>query len=142
MLLVPGQAGEPAVTRVAVIDAVPAPSALAAVWRARATMLRQHGADASAMTLEAVAAELEASLRAADDAALTLADAARESGYSADHIRHLVSSGAIPNAGRKGSPRIRRQDLPAKAGARRDAAYDPYADATRFLAHSRRMTPR
>jgi hypothetical protein len=113
-----------------VANAAPAPGALAALWRERATLLRQHGADASAMTLEAVAGELDASLRAEADTALTLTDAARESGFSADHIRHLVSSGAIPNAGRKGSPRIRRQDLPAKPGVRREAGYDPYADAT------------
>jgi hypothetical protein len=117
-------------TRAARSDAVPAPGALAGLWRERATMLRRHGADAPATTLEAVAGELEASIRAAAETALSLADAASESGFSADHIRHLVSSGAIPNAGRKGSPRVRRQDLPAKAGARRDAAYDAHADAT------------
>jgi hypothetical protein len=128
--------------RSTVSDAVPSTDALAAVWRERATLLRQHGALASATTLETVAAELEASLRAAADTALTLTDAARESGFSADHIRHLVSSGAIPNAGRKGSPRIRRQDIPVKPGTRRDATYDAYSDATavraRFLAPTRR----
>ena len=122
-------------TRATVSGAVPSPGALAGLWRERATMLRQHGADAAAMTLEVAAGELESSLRAAADTALTLADAARESGFSVDHVRHLVASGTIPNAGRKGSPRVRRQDLPAKPGARRDTAYDPFVDATAVRLH-------
>jgi len=108
---------------------VPAPGALADLWRERATMLRRHGADASAMTLEAVAGELEASLRAAAETVLTLTEAARESGLSAERLRHLVAAGTIENAGHRGAPRIRRQDLPAKAGARRETGYDAYADA-------------
>ncbi|HEU4630159.1 MAG TPA: hypothetical protein VFS08_10465, partial [Gemmatimonadaceae bacterium] len=48
---------------------------------------------------------------------LTLAEAALASGYSVDHLRHLVSSGAIANAGRKHAPRVRAGDLPRKPGA-------------------------
>ncbi len=46
---------------------------------------------------------------------LTLTEAARESGYSADHLGRLVKAGAIPNSGRTNAPRIRRKDLPRKA---------------------------
>ncbi len=46
--------------------------------------------------------------------ALTLAQAAAESGYSKDHIALLVASGAYENVGERGAPRIRRQDLPRK----------------------------
>ncbi|MDB4890458.1 MAG: hypothetical protein JWL61_2313 [Gemmatimonadetes bacterium] len=40
--------------------------------------------------------------------------AVRESGYSADRLRHKIAAQEIPNAGRKGSPKIRRADLPRK----------------------------
>ena len=43
--------------------------------------------------------------------------AARESGYSADHLGRLVRDGRIPNAGRPGAPRIARSHLPRKAPA-------------------------
>ena len=46
-----------------------------------------------------------------------LVEAARESGYSADHLGRLVRDGKIPNAGRPGAPRIARRDLPRKAHA-------------------------
>ncbi len=53
---------------------------------------------------------------------LTLSQAARESGYGADHIARLVRQGKIRNAGRPHAPRIRRADLPRKAGALTPAA--------------------
>jgi len=58
-----------------------------------------------------------AGLDAAGEAALSLVEAADESGYSADHLGRLVRAGAIPNAGRVNAPKIRRRDLPKKAGA-------------------------
>jgi hypothetical protein len=122
------------VTRETATDAVPSPSELAGLWRERAALLRRHGAEASAMTLEATAGELEAALRAESDTLLTLHDAAQESGLSADRLRHLVAAGTIPNAGRRGAPRVRRQDLPVKSGTRR-GTYDPYADATNVRVH-------
>jgi hypothetical protein len=94
---------------------VRSPADLPAAWRERATELRRFGAEPQAVTLEAVAAELEAALRAADDEELTLKEAAAESGYSAERLRHKVAEGDVPNAGRKGAPRIRRADLPRKA---------------------------
>lgn len=56
---------------------------LIAHWRHRAEGLRPY-APAVAAALEHAAAELEGALRAADADLLTLKDAARESGYSAD----------------------------------------------------------
>ena len=64
------------------------------------------------------ATELFAAVRAYDDEELTITAASAASKYSCDHLRVLVASGEIPNAGRKGSPRIGRRDLPAKPGAR------------------------
>lgn len=89
---------------------------LPAVWRKRADVLRRHGAAEAAATAETLAEELADALRAALSEAVSLEDAARESGYSADHLSRLVRSGAIPNAGRKNAPAIRRADLPRKAG--------------------------
>jgi hypothetical protein len=50
-----------------------------------------------------------------DDELLTLDAATTESGYSAERLRHLVADGAVPNAGRRGAPRVRRGDLPKRA---------------------------
>ncbi len=93
---------------------------LSEAWRTRANILRRYGSETVAMTLEACAAELEVGWRRRDDTTLTLTEAARESGYSADHLGRLVRKGKIPNAGRPGAPRVALTDLPAKA--RRPAA--------------------
>ncbi|HEX5178491.1 MAG TPA: hypothetical protein VFW04_04125 [Gemmatimonadaceae bacterium] len=95
---------------------------LLTAWRARAGELREYGGDASARALEHCADDLEAALRAELGEALSLDAAARESGYSVDHLARLIREGAIPNAGRKHSPAIRRADLPHKAGALRTVA--------------------
>jgi len=112
---------------------VPPLGSLAASWRARAEELRQWGAEGPARALERAAAELEASLRAGADEALTLEQAAKESNYSAEHLRHLVAAGKVPNAGRRGSPRVKRGDLPKRPGKAAASAYNPDADALRIV---------
>lgn len=66
-----------------------------------------------------VAAEIVEDLRRLagvdTEVSLSLAEAARRSGYSADHLGRLVRQGKIPNAGRPNAPRIRLSDLPRKA---------------------------
>lgn len=90
---------------------------LADSWREEADRLRErYGADRLARLSEVHARELEKLLNLGLDEELTLAEAAEVSGYSKSHLRHLVSDGEIPNAGRKGRPRIRRADLPMKHG--------------------------
>ena len=82
-------------------------------------------------------AEVEARVRAVlasdDDRLLTLAQAARVSGYSEDHLGRLVRSGTIPNAGTRYRPRVRSADLPRRArrcvATPARGAYDPSADA-------------
>jgi len=106
---------------------------LAGQWRARAQELRSWGGDAPAKALERAAADLEAALGAKCDEVLNLEQAAQESGYSADHLRHLVADGTVPNAGRRGAPRVRRGDLPTRPGKARSSTYDPDADAVRIL---------
>jgi hypothetical protein len=47
------------------------------------------------------------------------------SGYSADYLGRMLRSGSIPNAGRPHAPRIRRADLPRKAGGLRNQQSAP-----------------
>ena len=90
---------------------------LPATWRTQAKALRRYGGETPAVALESCAAELEATLRERDETTLSLTEAARESGYSADHLGRLVRDGKIPNTGRPGAPRIARSHLPRKAPA-------------------------
>jgi hypothetical protein len=92
-----------------------APADLPELWRTLAAQQRRLGADAQARTLEYCADELTATLMRAGDELLSLQRAARESGYSVDHIGRLLREGKIPNSGRKSKPLIRRKDLPWKA---------------------------
>jgi hypothetical protein len=112
------------------------PAELPATWRSRADELRPY-APGAAEAFARAAAELDAAMAEAADAPLTLAEAVAESGYSERRLRELLSEGAIPNAGRKHRPRIRRADLPRKAGAGKaepSNGYDPDADAAALLA--------
>ena len=89
-------------------------------WRARAQQLQQWGSgEGLARAWELAAIELEQSLRQQQDETLNLKDAARESGYSADHLGELVRQQKIPNFGRKNAPRTRRADLPIKRRPKR-----------------------
>ena len=86
---------------------------------------------------ERVLADFSAVLEAEANTILTLAEAARRSGYSEEHLGRLVRDGKIPNAGRRGVPRIRAGDLPrrpnTKVAGPRSAAYDPVTDARTLL---------
>ncbi len=66
-------------------------------------------------TLLSVADEIEERALAHALEALTLGDAAEESGYSYSAIQKMVASGELSNLGDKGNPRVRRGDLPRKA---------------------------
>lgn len=107
---------------------------LAARWRTEADLLERYGDSRGAHVCRLHATELEGAAAEAANQELNLDEASRESGYSARRLRELISSGEIPQAGRKGAPRIRRTDLPRKPGATSTtAAYDPEADATSLL---------
>jgi len=112
------------------------PSALESLlseWRADADRMRQYGHEATAAVCELHARQVEAAMDAMDAEALTLVEASEASGLSADHLGRLLRTGAIPNAGRKGAPRIRRGDLPRnprrKMASTQRAEYDPVTDA-------------
>lgn len=98
----------------------PTPAELPDEWRTLAAQQRRLGADAQARTLDFCADALAAALRRGGDELLGLAHAARESGYSADHLSRLLREGKIPHSGRKSKPLIRRRDLPQKARKRKE----------------------
>ena len=87
---------------------------LPAAWRRQAKTLRRYGGQALATALERCADELEGTIQERDETTLTLTDAARESGYTREHLGRLVRDGKIPNAGRPNAPRIARRHLPRK----------------------------
>jgi hypothetical protein len=85
-------------------------------WRTIATVFREHEETPVALAYERCADALEKALRVSEETPLTLTEAAKLSGYSADHLGRLVRDGKIRNAGRPGAPRIARGDLPRKSG--------------------------
>ena len=89
------------------------PTELAQRWRGDAETLDRYEPNLARVCRDHADA-LDSAMRSVADDALDLATAARESGYSRDRLRHLVSAGEIPNAGKLGAPRIRRGDLPSK----------------------------
>ena len=91
------------------------PGELPGVWRERAALLKEYGDPNCARLWALAATELDAALQVLDEDTLSLVQAARESGYSVDHLGSLVRRGEIPNAGRRNAPRIRPADLPIKS---------------------------
>ncbi|MDT8342683.1 MAG: hypothetical protein RQ751_14325, partial [Longimicrobiales bacterium] len=92
------------------------PADLPAEWRDRAVLFEEHG-QGGAVLLRYVADELEQAIREHELELLTLDEAERESGYTRSALEKQIARREIPNAGRKGSPRIRRCDLPKKPGS-------------------------
>ncbi|MCH7717259.1 MAG: hypothetical protein IH876_14080, partial [Gemmatimonadetes bacterium] len=89
---------------------------LTAQWHDKAGTLRECGAEGHAVLLEWCVDELEAFLREHALESLTLNEATQESGYSYSALQKKVASGELPNMGTKNCPRVRRGDLPRKAG--------------------------
>lgn len=107
-------------------------------WTNRLTEYRAVAAQVDGEKIcERVLEDFSAVLESEANAALTLAEAASRSGYSEEHLGRLVRDGKIPNAGRRGAPRIRAGDLPrrpdTKVAGPRSAAYDPITDARALL---------
>jgi hypothetical protein len=83
-----------------------------------AEVLVRGYANSEAAIWNAAASDLEQYEREHALELLTLQQGADESGYSAAHVGRLVAEGKLDNYGEKGSPRIRRGDLPKKRSAR------------------------
>ena len=90
------------------------------------------GDEARARALEWAAERMNAALSDWSNQQLTLSQAARESGYSAEHLGRFIRLGKIPNAGRPHAPRIRRADVPHKPGALRPAPISLMVDRTQI----------
>lgn len=115
-------------------------TALADRWKAEAdTAEQRYGDERVAHLLRLLAAELEEAVRVTQEEPLTLDEAATVSGYTVDHLRHLVADRAIPNAGRKGAPRIRRADLPIKPGFGAENLEDEAARAAQRILGKREL---
>jgi hypothetical protein len=100
--------------------------ACVAKWSGEAETLRRLGAHVVGATLiEAILTDLRHVKDGEASEPLTLKQAARESGLSAEHLGRLVREGTIPNAGRWHAPRILRRDLPRKPGALREPPPTP-----------------
>ena len=89
---------------------------LAAQWREEVETLQRRGATAQAVLLESCADELATVLRQRNLEALTIQQASEESGYSYSGLQKMVADGKLPNVGDRNRPRVRRGDLPRKAG--------------------------
>lgn len=100
-------------------------------WRDHAALLHRYRAQQHAEWLEDRAAELEAALQEHDSEPVTLTEAARISGYSADHLGRLVRKGVIRNCGAPNAPKLRRGDLPRKLTLPRASASPKRVGASR-----------
>lgn len=87
-------------------------------WKAEAARLRELGQEGLATFEERLVLDLEEWLADHAFEALTVAEAAAESGYSESAIYTMISEGRLRNVHSKGSPRVRRRDLPRKPGHR------------------------
>jgi len=87
---------------------------LATSWRGEADLYRKRGLDPEASMTESFAAELEQAAERYALEALTLGEAAAESGYSYSSLQKKVAAGEIENAGKPRRPRIRRKHLPTR----------------------------
>lgn len=73
------------------------PSELIEDWRKRAEFLADYGDPNSARLWNLAATELARALEALGEETLDLQQAARASGYTADHLGSLFRRGKIPN---------------------------------------------
>lgn len=92
------------------------PAELPARWRAEAEVLRKNGDERGAFLKELHAQELEDAVAAEQMQPISIREASELGGYTEDHLREQIREGKIPNAGRPGSPRIRRGEVPVKPG--------------------------
>ena len=106
---------------------------LATRWLEEAETLERYSDKRGASLCRMHSAELTDAVARQESDLLTLTQASQTSGYTSDHLRHLIAEGTIPNAGRKGSPRIVRRDLPMKPGSQCSSGFDPDAVAREIV---------
>ncbi len=104
---------------------------LADRWDAEAETLERYHDERGAATARLHASELRDAVRSHADELLSPPEAEAASGYSRRRLRELEAAGRLENHGRKGAPRYRRGDLPAKP--RLDDEFDAAAEARRII---------
>jgi hypothetical protein len=112
------------------------PAALIVQWRELAHILKAEGCSDVAAARERCATELETCLHKHDSQALSVEQAAEESGYNADYLRRMLRVKPALNAGRRGKPLILRSNLPRRTNALVGTGtelYDPHADAQSLM---------
>jgi len=87
---------------------------LAAEFLERASEARRIGLSPVAEVWTEAARVVEQAIMEHEFDVLTVREAAELSGYSAKTIRSYVQDGHLTNMGRKGSPRVKRGELPRK----------------------------
>ena len=83
------------------------------LFRNKADHLRRYAPEVAAAWEDAATLVEEWDRERAQEE-LTRDEAAKESGYTPDHISRLIAEKRIKNVGRKGKPLVRRGDLPRK----------------------------
>ena len=89
---------------------------LCTAWRERAELFRRHGAEPQARTCEELAKELEQQLIAAENEALTPAEAEAAGLCDAETLRRAVRKGRAQNVGTAGKIRVPRNQIPKGRG--------------------------
>ena len=89
--------------------------ALLEQWEIRAQVLDPYLSPVAA-AFRCCIRELGEGLEQQRSELLSLTEAARESGYSTRHLARAIAAGSIANAGHLNAPKVRRADLPRKAG--------------------------
>ena len=123
-------------TRPAAAEADAIRSSLAEI-RAKAGELRQDfGDEPRALALEWAATRVEEALERAERQLLSLAEAARRSGYSEEHLARLVRTGRLPDrrpAGSRGRIYIAAADLPTRPRRAHTPGADVHELASRLF---------
>ena len=104
---------------------------LAERWELEAETLERYRDERGAAAARLHATELREAVRSDADELLSPPEAEAASGYSRRRLRELEAEGKLENCGKKGAPRYRRGDLPAKP--RSDDGFDAVAEARRLI---------
>jgi len=104
---------------------------LAEEWRKEADKDEERGLNEFATVGRHFADRLDKWTKKYNEEELTLDQAAKESGFTKDHLFRLIHDDKVKNVGEPRSPRIQRQDLPHKPGYRSLPDPDPIGEAAR-----------
>lgn len=111
-------------------------------WESRASLFAECRAQVDGETVaKQVLADLES--MAESEQAVTLTEAAKQTGYSADHLSRMLKDRKLTNYGRKHAPAVRLSECPKKPALAVSSgkAYNADADA-RSLLTTRRLQGR